>query len=61
MDSESGEHEDEHVAADAEEQKASGDAPAVAIDVAKLTAKVYRLMLDDLRLERARGAAMRNR
>jgi hypothetical protein len=28
----------------------------VAIDVAKLTEKVYQLMLHDLRLERARGA-----
>ena len=56
MDSESGEHDDEHVAADADQQKASGEAPAAAIDIAKLTAKVYRLMVEDLRLERARGA-----
>ena len=56
MDNESGEHDDEHVAADADEQKASGDAPAAAIDIAKLTAKVYRLIVEDLRLERARGA-----
>ena len=56
MDEESGEHEAEHAAADEPEQKASGDAPAAAIDLAKLTAKVYRLMVEDLRLERARGA-----
>lgn len=62
MDNESGEHEEvEHVAADEQEQKAPGEAPAAAIDVAKLTAKVYQLMLDDLRLDRARGAGMRNR
>ena len=56
MDDESGEHDAEHVASDEPEQKASGDAPAAPIDVAKLTAKVYRLLLEDLRLERARGA-----
>ena len=56
MDEESGEHEAEHGAADEHEQKASGDAPVAAIDLAKLTAKVYRLMVEDLRLERARGA-----
>jgi hypothetical protein len=60
VDEKSGEHEDpehlEPVAADAHEQKASGEAAPVAIDVAKLTEKVYQLMLHDLRLDRARGA-----
>ena len=60
MDHESGEHEDqehlEPVAADTDGQQASGEAAPVAIDVAKLTEKVYQLMLHDLRLERARGA-----
>jgi hypothetical protein len=59
VDHEFGEHDDgEHVAGDEHEhdaQKAPDGAPAAAIDVAKLTAKVYRLMLDDLRLDRARG------
>ena len=61
MDIESNEHEDEDIAGGPHEQKAPGDAPAGAIDIAKLTAKVYRLMLDELRLEQARGAATRNR
>lgn len=56
MDEEADEHVAEQVAADEHEQKASGDAPAAAIDLAKLTAKVYQLMVEDLRLERARGA-----
>ena len=56
MDEESGEHEAEHAGADEHEQKGSGDAPVAAIDLAKLTAKVYRLMIEDLRLDRARGA-----
>jgi hypothetical protein len=59
VDHESDEHDDaelEHVAADADGQKASGEAAPVAIDVAKLTEKVYQLMLHDLRLDRARGA-----
>ena len=34
---------------------AAGEAPA--IDIARLADKVFRLMQDELRLERARGAA----
>jgi len=57
VDDESGQQEQvEHVPADEHEQKASGEAPAPAIDLDKLTAKVYRLMVEDLRLDRARGA-----
>ena len=33
-------------------------APAPVVDVAQLAQKVYRLMRDELRLERARGAAL---
>jgi hypothetical protein len=36
-------------------------APGATIDIAKLTAKVYQLMRDELRLERARAAGARDR
>jgi hypothetical protein len=39
----------------------NASAPGATIDIAKLTAKVYQLMRDELRLERARGAGARNR
>lgn len=55
-----GEHEAIGVG-DAEDKKPDESAPAGAIDVAKLTAKVYKLMVDELRLERARGSAARKR
>ena len=38
----------------------AADGSAKGIDIATLTAKVYRLMQDELRLERARGVAPRN-
>jgi hypothetical protein len=56
VDDESGEQ-NEHAASDEHEQKApAGDAPPAPVDLATLTAKVYRLLLEDLRLDRARGA-----
>ena len=36
-------------------------APAGKIDMAKLVAKVYKLMRDEIRLEKARGARARGR
>ena len=56
MDDESGEHNEHAASAEHEPQTPSGDAPAAPVDLAKLTAKVYRLLLEDLRLDRARGA-----
>ena len=55
-------HEGEHGDADHQEGSAqNASAPGGTIDIAKLTAKVYQLMRDELRLERARGAGARNR
>ena len=45
----------------AEGKKPDGSAPPGAIDVTKLAAKVYKLMLDEIRLERARGSTARKR
>ena len=45
-----------------ERRPADGAGPAPpAIDVARLAQKVYTLMRDELRLERARGAVVRSR
>ena len=61
MDIDSGENDAGDVADDRHQPQKAADAPATGIDVAALTAKVYRLMLDELRLEQARAARMRNR
>jgi hypothetical protein len=42
----------------AEAQPGSADGPPPAIDIERLAAKVRQLMLDDVRLEKARGAAV---
>lgn len=58
MDNESGVHEDEQGTETPQANGSPESAPA-AIDIATLAAKVYRLMLDDVRLERARNALRR--
>jgi hypothetical protein len=60
IDTEGDEQGGEPVAAHQQQEEAHDAAPAGGVDIAKLTAKVYLLMLDELRLERSRGAAMRN-
>jgi hypothetical protein len=56
VDIESGEHESGTGGSTPPEEHGSQQSAGGAIDIARLTALVYRLMLDELRLDNARGA-----